>query len=79
MSTLDRRSILCVCCVAALEMGTPERTFALPPDAGVSAPLLNADEDLELARYIELLENFDMFENLPMLELFPILEDEDEH
>ena len=66
--------------VAGVLAAPPARAQAMPPTAtatrtaNVAAGL--SAQDLELARYLDVLEDLELLENLELLEMMPLLEDE---
>ena len=67
---------------ATLALGDRQAHAAPVPTTTTATRTSNAAaslsrEDMELARYIDLLEDLDLLENLDMVELLPVLEDSD--
>jgi hypothetical protein len=64
--------------VLLFAMLVAEVARAEPPAKTSTVVTTLSAEDLELARYLMLLENLDLLEEWDMLELWPVLEEEEE-
>lgn len=59
-------------------VGGLHAAHADPSVSTSSAARAASPEDIELARFLSLLENWELIQELEMLELMPLLEEEDE-
>ena len=63
---------------ACFALGAPAVALAETPPARTSTTAVSVSaEDLELARYLDLVEEYDLFERLDMVSLLAALEDEE--
>ena len=61
-----------------MALGSPAAFAAPPSSTSTVAATTLSPEDLDLARYLGLLENWELVQELEMLELLPLLEEDDE-